>query len=409
MATATAANGTEVHSLTEDRTVIDGALYSQVVGFLTVTPDGQQNMALTGTVPEFSLTGINAENYSQLCGQMIALRSQLELVTLTSLHPIYWPRTAVQGCQGEGLYCLRTAIPTVEGKCNLWSLKLARARRTSSHWNEITSPTELFPEVTRPHWSYSMTEYQLYQTAATVVTLADLPTLAMHGLPVSTDQHMAAVLIALPRTRAYTVLSTGAIDHVYFTNCQPNGWYCGRSALLRLLQMHLDGAIHVTEEELTEPLTLIAWNPELQRLSGRTVHGVTDDEPTANGLKQLLCFNRLWMDHCLSTVALEEPLQLTPSEMNTGVGLNLGFTLRQLSQMQTEFQTARQFGMRCRNFLGHLVLPNAIHRKLHTGNTVNAEDTADVTMEDATAEDVSITIGNVPMDHCFNITVSKKK
>lgn len=253
-----------------------------------------------------------------------------------------------------------------------------------------------------------MTEFQLFQADATLVTLAELLTLQMHGLPVSAGQHMAAVLIALPRSRAYATLSTGLIDHVYFTNCQPNGWYCGRSALLRLLQMYLDGGVTVTETELAEPLTLIAWNPELQPLSGRTVHGVTADETSEGGLKRMLCFNRLWIDHCLSTVTLEEPLQLSPSEMNTGVGLNLGFTLLQLSQMQTEFQ-AHQFGMRCRNFLGHLVLPNAILRRMGTGSTGNAQHTADVTMEDATADEVNVTIGNVPMDHCLSITVSKKK
>lgn len=409
MATVTTATSAEVHSLTEDRTVIDGTLYSQVVDFLTVTPETQQGMALAATVPEFSLDGELDQNYSQLCEQMISLRDHQERIALTATNPSYWPFTATQGCQGEGLYCLRTALPTEEGKCNLWSLKLARARRTTSHWQEVTASTALFPGINRPHWTYSMTEFQLFQTDATMVTLAELPSLQMHGLPVSTGQHMATVLIALPRSRAYATLSTGIIDHEYFTHCQLNGWYCARSALLRLLQMHLDGGITVTETELAEPLTLIAWNPELQRLSGRTVHGVTGDEITEGGLKRMLCFNRLWIDHCLSTLALEEPLQLSPSEMNTGVGLNLGFTLHQLSQMQTEFQSAHQFGMHCRNFLGHLVLPNAILRKMGTGNTGNAQDTADVTMEDATADEVNVTIGNVPMDHCLSITVSKKK
>lgn len=73
MATVTTANGAEVHSLTEHRTVIDGTLYSQVVGFLTVvSPESQQGMALAATVPEFSLTRELDESYRQLYLEKIA-------------------------------------------------------------------------------------------------------------------------------------------------------------------------------------------------------------------------------------------------------------------------------------------------------------------------------------------------
>lgn len=386
---------TEVHSLTTDEAMIDMTLFQQVTDRLKVDPSVQ------GTnFPSLTVTTEFVEQYEALTTQMVSLRSHLVRTALTATHPRFWPRTVTEGSQGEGIYCLRMALPTT-GKCNLWSLKSARARRTADHWDEITASAALFPGINVPHWTYTMTEFQLYQNDATVVTLGELPTLAMNGLPVNTDQHMAALMIALPRSRAYTVLSTGQIDHTYFTNCQVNGWYCARSALLRLAQMYFDEGIQVTDAELVEPLTLVSWNPEMRRLSGLTVHGATDDGAAEGELEQLHCFNRLWIDHCLSTVALQTPLQLSQAEMNTGIGLNLRFTLQELAEVRQELTAYRPFGLHSRR------LPRSVLRKLETEEmTVDETEvqhaTAGPMEQDGTA---TVTIGQVPLNHTLTVRV----
>ena len=74
------------------------------------------------------------------------------------------------GSQTDGLYCLRMALPN--DKCNMWSLKLMRSRRTATHGEDVTGPQALFPEVKRPHCSYTRTEYELYSTVtAHLVTM----------------------------------------------------------------------------------------------------------------------------------------------------------------------------------------------------------------------------------------------
>ena len=94
------------------------------------------------------------------------LRNHCEKTALTSTHP----RVMTAGSQTDGLYCLRMALPN--DKCNMWSLKLMRSRRAATHGEDVTGPQALFPEVKRPHCSYTRTEYELYSTVtAHLVTM----------------------------------------------------------------------------------------------------------------------------------------------------------------------------------------------------------------------------------------------
>ena len=75
-----------------------------------------------------------------------------------------------------------------------------------------------------------------------------------------------------------------------FVHLQCNLWHCPRSALLRLVHMYSHGMELDTEENIT-PLVI---NP----LKSSFSQGTVKTEP---GTGMLYTFNRLWLDHCLTT------------------------------------------------------------------------------------------------------------
>lgn len=410
---------TEIHSLVTEENLVDQVLFTQVTDLLKVSTEAQLTMVDSGMVPEYTLTGVLASQYETLVGEMLAQRDCLARMVQTANHPLWWPRTTVQGSESDGLYCLRYAVPTATGKCNLWALKLARARRTGSHWDEVTAATSLFPGVNRPHWSYTMTEYQLYNGTANVITLENLPTLQMHGMPMTSNQLPAAVVVALPMSLTREVLSTGRLPHGLFTHSQVNLWFTARSSLLRLCQMYWGTGITLTPEQCDEQLGLIVFNPELSRLSGRSVHtaAATDATSTAGSPHRLLTFNRQWLDHCFSTDSLEEDFMLTPTEMASGLGIQLSFSLNQLTQMKFALSDGRPFGLQGHGLLGHLVLPLSVLNKYNSApddckwTTIYGTDEMhedEGTAGQMTTDGLNVTLGNVPLGHCLTITVSKK-
>lgn len=423
---------TETHSLVTEESPVDTALFAQVTDLLKVSTEAQSTMSETENFQTLVLTGTLAIQYETLVGQMLALRENLERVTLTANHRHWWPRVVTQGSQSEGLYCLRTAIPTATGMCNLFSLKVNRARRTSTHWDEVVNVNTLFPGAGRPHWSYTQVEHQLFTgmgtentAVATVVTLEDVPDMALKGLPMTDRQLSSVVCVALPQTLAYQVMRNGALPHGFFTNSQINLWFSPRSSLLRLMQMKWSNSIPVTDEHCDEPLILIMFNPELARLSGQTVHtaSATDVVTTDGGLHRLLTFNRQWLDHCFSTDSLDADFEMTATERNCAFGIRLNFTLRQLSEVRHELSDYRPFGLHSRGLLGHLILPLSVLKKYdmpmsHCRWTSlyleDAMDTDEHEMQEVTGGPMdqndgngtaTVTIGQLPLNHAVTVKV----
>ena len=70
----------------------------------------------------------------------------------------------------------------------------------------------------------------------------------------------------------------------------------------------------------------------------------------------LYTFNRLWLDHCLTTGGVER-FTLEPTELETGMIFELqGLTLGALSALGTEMMCTELYGYHCRGLVGHLVL-----------------------------------------------------
>ena len=364
MATTATAVSSEVHSLTADRTVLNETLYTQVTDLLTVSTETQQHFSEFESVPDFQLANTLLAQYDELCSQMLELRGHCEKTVLTSTHAHWWPRVMTAGSQTDGLYCLRTALPN--DKCNIWSLKLMRSRRTATHWEEVTAPESLFPEVNRPHWSYTRTEHMLYSTVnAHLVTMATVPGLQFEGLPLATDQSKSTVMFTVPMSIGTEIMTTGRAPSTLFTNGQVNLWFTARSALLRMMQMHWNGSLTLTEAQLTEPLVIIAFNPVLNRITGGTVHNAGATPATVNEgtVHRLLTFNRQWIDHCLSTDSLEDDFILTTAELASGTAFQLNFTVNQMAEIRHELNGTEPFGLHCRALLGHLVLPLSVLKK----------------------------------------------
>ena len=79
------------------------------------------------------------------------------------------------------------------------------------------------------------------------------------------------------------------------------------------------------------------------------------DEPRT--VEALTAFNRLYLDHCWTTGALEGNMQLDKMECHSGFGILLPFTARELIEpLQVELHCNQLFGMHCRGLVGHRIL-----------------------------------------------------
>ena len=84
----------------------------------------------------------------------------------------------------------------------------------------------------------------------------------------------------------------------------------------------------------------------------------------------LYTFNRLWLDHCLTTGSVER-FTLEPTEPETGMIFELhGLTLGALSALSTEMTCTELYGFHCRGLVGHLVL-TVLQGKMNGLNTDN--------------------------------------
>ena len=70
----------------------------------------------------------------------------------------------------------------------------------------------------------------------------------------------------------------------------------------------------------------------------------------------LYTFNRLWLDHCLTTGSAER-FTLEPTELETGMIFERqGVSLGALSALSTEMTCTELYGYHCRSLVGQLVL-----------------------------------------------------
>ena len=111
--------------------------------------------------------------------------------------------------------------------------------------------------------------------------------------------------------------------------------------------------------ELDEKVTVLCWNPSLHHfLTSATVHQLTtnfiDESRT---VEALTAFNRLYLDHCWTTGALEGNMQLDQMECRSGFGILLPFTARELIEpLQVELNCNQLFGTHSRRLVGHCIL-----------------------------------------------------
>eukprot|EP00435_Cladocopium_sp_Y103_P041384 s1232_g11.t1 len=78
--------------------------------------------------------------------------------------------------------------------------------------------------------------------------------------------------------------------------------------------------------------------------------------PLKSSTDMLYTFNRLWLDHCLTTGSVER-FALEPTELETGMIFELqGLTLGAMSALNTEMTRTELYGYHCRGLVGHLVL-----------------------------------------------------
>ena len=249
----------------------------------------------------------------------------------------------------DGLYGLRTQRPLVEGTAlSLFGLTTSQARR----YGELAAPLTLgglFPGLGDQHVSCSRAETELYKSM-TIRDASASPDVTAFGRvlgdTVTKLQVDWPLCLALPRTQMELFLNgTLQLDDC-FVHSQVNLWFCPRSALLRLVHMYWMNLQGLTA---TDPLMLLVFNP----LKSCFTDGTVKTEP---GTDVLYTFNRLWLDHCLTTGNVDH-FQLEDLELETGLLFEFqGLTLNGLSALSMEMNCSTLFGYHCRGLCGHVVL-----------------------------------------------------
>ena len=185
----------------------------------------------------------------------------------------------------------------------------------------------LFPNCKMPHYSYTHAEYKCY-TKSTQETVEILTGSLFKADVVTTAQTAQTMCFSCSLSTAREIMETGVIPMSLFTNGQLNCWFTPRSLLLRALQMHWAGI----STELDEKMVVLCYNPSLHRfLTSATAHQLTtnfiDESRT---VEALTAFNRLYMDHCWTTGALEGDVTLNGMECRSAFGILPPFTVRAL-------------------------------------------------------------------------------
>ena len=284
-----------------------------------------------------------------------AVRTDCETLKRTAVSQDWLPTTTVPGSMTDGLYGLRQVIPSPDSPCNCFSLAALHSRRCQN-WRALKTAETLFPNCKMPHSSYTLAEFNCYGNC-NLDTVEILTGLAFKGDVVTTGQTAQCMCFATTLTTAKEILDTGIIPISLFTNNQINNWFTPRSALLRASQIYWSG--YTESLSLQEPMTLIVYNPSLNRfLTSSTVHQLMSNHvDEEKKVEALTAFNRLYLDHCWTTGALEEDLTLSSIESRTGFGIQLPFTAKDLIEsLQMELNCNKIFGLHDRGLVGHCIL-----------------------------------------------------
>ena len=330
---------TEQHSVATDKSLSEFPLQRYTLlttNTLRVDPLSFETVALreslSDTLPELEAFEVN--DLLMVTQAFTAVRTNCEDLKSTAVSTEWLPVTLVPGSTSDGLFGLRYTKPTPKSPCNCFSLALKMSET-------------LFPDCKRPHCSYTRTEYNCYKKA-TQETVEILTGALFKADVVSTAQTTQTMCFCCSLSTAREIMETGEIPTSLFTNGQLNVWFTPRGALLRTLQ------------KLDEKVTVLCWNPSLDRfLTSATVHQLTtnfiDESQT---VEALTAFNRLYLDHCWTTGALEgNNVHLDKMERRSGFGILLPFTAREMIEpLQSELNCNQLFGMHCRGLAGHCIL-----------------------------------------------------
>ena len=350
---------TEQHSVATDKALSEFPLQRYTLlttNTLRVNPLSFETVAqresLSNTLPELEAYEVN--DLLMVTQALTAVRTICEDLKSTAVSTKWLPVTLVPGSMSDGLFGLRYTIPTPESPCNCFSLAALHTRRCGN-WRALKMSETLFPDCKRPHCSYTRAEYNCCNKA-TQETVEILTGALFKADVVSTAQTAQTMCFCCSLSTAREIMETGEIPTSLFTNGQLNCWFTPRGALLRTLQMHWAGI----GTELDEKVTVLCWNPSLHRfLTSATVHQLTtnfvDESQT---VEALTTFNRLYLDHCWTTGALEgNKVHLDKLECRSGFGILLPFTARELIEpLQSELNCNQLFGMHCRGLCGHCIL-----------------------------------------------------
>ena len=350
MATVTAATGgrTEQLSAVTDRGLTDfplGRFNQLVLSTLRVPALAYESVTATEmlalTLDEFETVEIH--DLLLVTQAATAVRTDCETLKHTAVSQDWLPTTAVPGSMTDGLYGLRYLIPSPDSPCNCFSLAALHSRRCQN-WQALKAAETLFPNCNC---------YGNCGSSAVEI----LTGLAFKGDVVTTGQTAQSMCFATTLTTAKQILDTGIIPISLFTTNQVNNWFAPRSAMLRAFQIYWSG--YTGSLSLQEPMTLIVYNPSLNRfLTSTTVHQMMSNHvDEEKKVEALTAFNRLYLDHCWTTGSLEEDLTLSSIESRTGFGIQLPFTAKDLIEsLKVELNCNKIFGHHYRGLVGHCIL-----------------------------------------------------
>lgn len=390
-------------SLTDQAvSAVDETLHHEVMQLLKVPVD---------TAPPYpEHTAHESARINQLAHQITSRSELLETLKMVHTDRNYGPSTTLPATVTDGLYGMKMARPEVHTTdINLLSLSTLRSRKSGVLVAPLSRET-LFPRLNEPHLSYSRTEVELYR-ACTVdhATATDLYEPAA-GSTVQRNQTDWTLVLALPRSQLALFLR-GTLSMDTFMHRQVNLWFTVRSAILRALHMHWQGMPLVS----TENLAVLMFNPLKSRFS-------IGEVLTAPGTDTLYTFNRLYLDHCLTSGNVEH-FPLYQQELDTAIVYELeGLTLQRLAPLSQELNCRTLYGYHCRGLIGHCVMTLSQGRMMGLNtddmsfqaqfgtlmptDAANTADPVPMMIDDEDADGtVNVTLGRLPLGHTVTVKV----
>lgn len=379
-------------------TAVNNDLYNVVMTALKVQ---------TGSVfPLPELTEGQTVQVGELRHQLAQRATLLEEAKSLHQDRNFGPVTVLPGMISEGLYGLRMSRPQLQSNCiNMLSLSTLHSRRVGL----LVAPLQkevLLPGLTEPHLSYCKTEVEVFRNCELIHATAteDFPTVL--GETVTEAQTDWTLTLALPKSQLMQFVR-GELPLTVFMHSQINFWYTARSSILRALHMFWQQMPLVA----TENLCLLMFNPLKTRFS-------TGEILTAPGPDEVYTFNRLYLDHCITTGSTDA-FPLFQQELATALIVEMnGITLQALAPLHQELNCNTLFGYHCRGLVGHCILTLSQGRMIGlTANEMSyqaqfgtlptdaTEDDVHMVTDNTEAETATVTIGRLPLNHTVTVKV----